>query len=133
MLKNIKIELLRYYHINFMEKLKSLYSFECNIDNLDLTKNFIYVLELVEKRYYIGRTSNIVERIAKHFTGNGAVYTKFFLPIKVIEVIEEKTKEDEKIKTLEYMSKFGWEKVRGYCWCSRELLNPPKNLHSELL
>jgi len=109
-----------------MKEFKLLDCFDYNIDNLDLTKNYIYVLELVEERYYIGRTSNILRRVEEHFTGNGAVYTKAFEPIKVIEVIEEKTKEDEKIKTLEYMSKFGWEKVRGFCWCSVMLLKPPK-------
>ena len=32
--------------------------FDENICNLDITKNYIYVLQLVEDRYYIGRTTN---------------------------------------------------------------------------
>jgi predicted GIY-YIG superfamily endonuclease len=100
--------------------------FDVSIDNLDVTKNYIYVLELIEDRYYVGRTGNILRRIEEHFTNNGANYTKAFKPLKVLEVVEEKTNEDEKIKTLEYMSKYGWEKVRGYSWCSVELLKPPK-------
>ena len=29
---------------------------ELNIDNIDLTKNYVYVLELEDNRYYVGRT-----------------------------------------------------------------------------
>ena len=51
--------------------------FDENISNLDITKNYIYVLKLVEDRYYVGRTTNILNRIEQHFTGYGAsIYTK---------------------------------------------------------
>jgi predicted GIY-YIG superfamily endonuclease len=98
--------------------------FDDNIDNLDITKNYIYVLQLVEERYYVGRTGNIIRRIEEHFTGNGSIYTKQYKPLKVIEVEEEKTNEDERLKTLEIMEKYGWEKVRGACWCSLEITKP---------
>jgi len=94
------------------------------IDNLDLTKNYIYVLKLVDDRYYVGRTSNILKRMEEHFTIGGAVYTKKYKPLKIIEVIEELTNEDERFKTLEIMEKYGWEKVRGSCWCSLEIKQP---------
>jgi len=42
----------------------------------------------------------------------------------VIEVKEELTSEDERNKTLEIMNKYGWEKVRGACWCSLEIKKP---------
>ena len=95
-----------------------------NQDNLDLTKNYIYVLKLVDDRYYVGRTSNILKRMEEHFTIGGAVYTKKYKPLKIIEVIEELTNEDERFKTLEIMEKYGWEKVRGSCWCSLEIKQP---------
>jgi predicted GIY-YIG superfamily endonuclease len=98
--------------------------FDENIDNLDITKNYIYVLKLVEERYYIGRTGNILRRIEEHFTGGGSIYTRKYKPIKVIEVQEELTTDDERIKTLEIMEKYGWEKVRGACWCSLEIIKP---------
>ena len=109
-----------------MKDFKLLDCFEDNIDDLDLTKNYIYVLKLIEDRYYVGKTCNILRRIEEHFTGNGAIYTKKYKPLKVIEVEEEKSIDDERIKTLSIMKKYGWEKVRGYCWCSIELLKPPK-------
>lgn len=98
--------------------------FDDNIDNLDITKKYVYVLKLIDDRYYVGRTSNILRRINQHFTGIGAKYTKKFKPIKVIDIILELTRYDEKMKTLEMMEKYGWEKVRGACWCSLDILKP---------
>ncbi len=95
-----------------------------NQDNLDLTKNYIYVLKLIDDRYYVGRTSNILKRMQEHFTGGGSIYTKKYKPIKIIEITEEITTEDEKLKTLEVMEKYGWEKVRGSYWCSIEIKKP---------
>ena len=109
-----------------MSEFNILDCFDDNIDNIDLTKNYIYVLKLIEDRYYVGRTSNILRRMEEHFTNNGAVYTKAYKPIKVIEVEEEKSRDDERIKTLQIMEKYGWEKVRGACWCCLELFTPPK-------
>jgi len=98
--------------------------FDDSIDNLDITKYYIYVLELIDNRYYVGRTGNILKRIEEHFTGCGSIYTMKYNPIKVIEVVEELTKKDERNKTLEMMSKYGWEKVRGAGWCSLEIKKP---------
>ena len=103
---------------NFLE------CFDENIDNLDITKNYIYVLKLIDDRYYVGRTGNILRRIEEHFTIGGSIYTKAYKPLKVIEVNEELTIDDERIKTLEIMEKYGWEKVRGACWCSLKIRKP---------
>ena len=67
-----------------------------NIKNLDITKNYIYVLKLIDDRYYIGRTSNIIIRLEQHFTNNGSIYTKMYNPLNVIEIEEELTKDAEK-------------------------------------
>lgn len=98
--------------------------FDDSICNLDITKNYIYVLHLIDDRYYVGRTCNILRRIEEHFTVGGSIYTKKYKPLKVIEVDEELTNDDERIKTLEIMEKYGWEKVRGACWCSLEIKKP---------
>jgi predicted GIY-YIG superfamily endonuclease len=106
------------------EKINILDFFDDNISNLDITKNYIYVLKLVDDRYYVGRTSNILRRIKEHFTEGGSIYTKKYKPLKVIEIEEEKTRDDERIKTLSIMEKYGWEKVRGACWCCIEIKKP---------
>lgn len=97
--------------------------YDNDINKIDSLKDYIYVLELVEGRYYIGRSQNVLERIENHFSGNGSLYTKKFKPLKVIEIVEEKTNFDERNKT-EYMSKYSWEKVRGYVWCRTDYKNP---------
>ena len=107
--------------------------FDDNIDNLDITKYYIYVLKLVDDRYYVGRTGNILRRIEEHFTGVGSIYTINYSPIKVIEVTEELTKQDERNKTLEVMSKYGWEKVRGANWCSLEINKPKEKYNNKKL
>jgi len=107
-----------------MDNFKLLDCFDIEIKNLDITKNYIYVLRLIEDRYYIGRTSNILIRIEQHFKGEGSIYTKEYKPIKVIEINEEETKYDEETKTIEYMERYGWEKVRGAQWCSIVIKKP---------
>lgn len=100
---------------NFLE------CFDENIDNLDITKNYIYVLKLIDERYYVGRTGNILRRVKQHFSGYGSKYTKAYKPLKVIEVVEEMTNDDERKMTFKYVDKYGWEKVRGSYWCSLEI------------
>lgn len=78
--------------------------------------NYIYVLKLVENKYYIGRTSNIIQRMKQHITSNGSYYTKKYKPIQLIEVINEEYEDDENNKTLEYKNIFNND-VRGGCWC----------------
>lgn len=99
---------------------------EDDINNLDLTRSYVYVLELVDNRYYIGRTSNFIQRMNEHFIEGGALYTKKYKPIKIKEVVEETSKYDERDKTLEYMHRYGWENVRGYAWCRENLSKMPK-------
>jgi len=102
-----------------------------NINNIDLTRNYVYVLELVDGRYYIGRTSNFLQRMNEHFSGVGAEYTKKYKPIKIIEVNEEINIYDERDKTIEYMKIHGYDKVRGYAWCKETLLKFPKVKNKE--
>ena len=87
------------------EKFNILDCFDDNIENLDITKNYIYVLKLIEDRYYVGRTSNIFRRIKQHFANKGALYTKKYKPVKVIEVEEEKSNDDERKRRLNMLGK----------------------------
>ena len=95
--------------------------------NYDVTYgNHVYVLKLEDDKYYCGMTSKIVSRIKKHFNGGGAVWTKKYPPIRIEECIlihnGDHPGEIEKQKTLEYMSLYGWENVRGSGWCMEKLL-----------
>jgi predicted GIY-YIG superfamily endonuclease len=99
---------------------------EFDFNNIDPLKDYIYVLQLIDDRYYIGRSQNVLQRIEQHFNGDGSVYTKKFKPLKVVEIVEETTNEDERNKTIEYIKKYTWEKVRGYVWCRIDYKNPVK-------
>lgn len=62
-----------------------------------------------------------------HFCGNGAEWTKLHPPIHILEIIPGGN-EEEKVKTLEMMSRMGYEKVRGSHWVACKLFGPPKAL-----
>ena len=88
-----------------------------------------YHLLLDDSCHYIGTTQNWPERIADHMRGAGAAWTQMHSVIKVVstcKITDPKTW--EKLKTLETMAEYGWENVRGYCWCQRFLKAPPRLL-----
>ncbi len=82
---------------------------------------FIYILELENKKYYIGKTENPDFRIDNHFSANGSSWTKKYKPIKVIEIIPNCDNFDEDKYTLKYMEKYGIINVRGGTFCESKL------------
>jgi len=89
----------------------------------------IYVLKLVEGKYYVGKSDEYKTRIKRHFSlRGGSVWTRKYKPLNVVETIFDCSEIDEKETTLKYMRKYGWENVRGYCWCQTILKKPPKCL-----
>lgn len=95
---------------------------------------YIYVLKLQgdevhDQYYYVGFTQDVNKRLYDHFHGNGAEWTKVHSPVCVLEVVEG-DKSDERPKTIEIMKKYGWAKTRGYCWSSKILKSPPRELET---
>lgn len=88
---------------------------------------YVYVLELQENKYYVGLSANLSQRLYCHFVGEGAVWTRRFSPVKVVEVLLG-SKEREKERTLQYMRDKGYENVRGYVWTQIRLDGPPREL-----
>ena len=84
----------------------------------------VYVLQLKECKFYVGWSENIEDRIARHFSGGGAEWTKKYSPEKIIEV-RQGGKLLEKLVTIEYMVKNGWENVRGGPWTACALKSAP--------
>lgn len=72
----------------------------------------IYVLELTDGKYYVGKTNNEEERILSHFSENGSAWTKKYKPIKVIETIDGDEWDEDKYTKI-YMKKYGIDNVRG--------------------
>jgi len=73
----------------------------------------IYVLELQDNHYYIGKSSNVEERYFDYINGQGAAWTKLHSPIKILTIYNEMSSFDEDKITKEYMFKYGINKVRG--------------------
>ena len=77
----------------------------------------IYILKLENNKYYIGKTNHPENRLEQHFNSTGSAWTKLYKPIKVVEFIHNCDDYDEDKYTLEYMGKYGINKVRGGSFC----------------
>lgn len=73
----------------------------------------IYVLQLEQGKYYVGKTSNPSFRLADHFSSNGSAWTMKYPPIKVLKLIRGCDDYDEDKYTYKYMDKYGIDNVRG--------------------
>jgi predicted GIY-YIG superfamily endonuclease len=81
----------------------------------------IYILQLENNKYYIGKTNHLSERILNHFTENGSAWTKKYKPIKVLVTIEQCDQFEEDRQTKIYMKDFGIDNVRGGSYCQVKL------------
>jgi hypothetical protein len=89
--------------------------------------NNIYILELTNNKYYIGRTHNIKKRIQDHIDGSASIWTTKYRYISLINVIKNASIYDENKYTLEYMDKYGIDNVRGGSYSSESLNIEDKN------
>lgn len=92
---------------------------------------YTYVLQLQGGKMYVGNTDNIYQRLLDHFTQSpsSALWVKRHGPVdRVVEISHNSAKEDELYKTLQYMSMFGWEAVRGSSYCKVDMHAPPEAL-----
>jgi hypothetical protein len=74
---------------------------------------YIYILQLEQGKYYIGKTNNPQFRIESHFNFNGSAWTIKYKPIKLIKLIPNCDDYDEDKYTRIYMDKYGIQNVRG--------------------
>ena len=74
----------------------------------------VYVLKLEHDRYYVGWSGKSdLSRIKRHFAGNGAKWTKYYKPLKVLKVLPNGTPLDEEAITIWLAFEKGFDKVRG--------------------
>ena len=81
----------------------------------------IYILELENKKYYVGKTANPNYRLEQHFNNSGSQWTKKYKPIKILELIPNCDDYDEDKYTRMYMDKYGINNVRGGAFCEEIL------------
>jgi hypothetical protein len=94
---------------------------------------YIYILELSNKKYYIGKTNNPKFRIQEHLEGAGSTWTKKYQPKKLIDLVELKDKFDEDNFTFKYMEKYGIDNVRGGSFCSEKLSQENKEVIQKII
>ena len=82
---------------------------------------FIYIINLEEGKYYIGKTNNPQFRLNAHFNSSGSEWTKKYKPIKIIKIIPNCDDYDEDKYTIKYMDKYGINNVRGGAFVSIQL------------
>lgn len=81
----------------------------------------VYILELENNKWYIGKTHNPTFRINDHFASNGSEWTKTHKPIKLTELIKNCDDYDEDKYTIKYMKEKGIDNVRGGSFCALNL------------
>ncbi len=74
---------------------------------------YIYVLQLENSKWYVGKTTNPEHRIQSHFNSNGSTWTQIHRPIKLHHLIPDCDDYDEDKYTKIYMDKYGINNVRG--------------------
>ena len=95
-----------------------------NKHKLDFSKVNIYVLQLENGKYYIGKTSKaICERYQEHASGQGSAWTRKYRPVCVLEEYNNISDFDEDKITKMYMAEYGIENVRGGAYCRMEMPN----------
>jgi predicted GIY-YIG superfamily endonuclease len=73
----------------------------------------LYVLQLEDNKWYVGKTTDIKKRFTQHQAGQGSAWTKSYKPVKIVETRRLKDQYDETNTTKEYMKKYGIDNVRG--------------------
>jgi predicted GIY-YIG superfamily endonuclease len=99
-----------------------------NNNKMEKNIQFIYVLELKNNKFYIGRTNNLERRLLEHTTNPTSEWIKKHKPIKMFESFEMKTQFDEDNLTKTYMKKYGIDNCRGGTYTTYELSSEVKNL-----
>ena len=78
------------------------------------------------KKFYVGKTNDPKFRLDSHFNNNGSAWTKVNKPIQIYELKPDCDNFDEDKITLQYMTKYGIDNVRGGSFCQLNLSNENK-------
>jgi len=72
---------------------------------------FIYILQLEQGKYYVGKTDNPTIRLTNHCESSGSAWTKKYKPVQIYQIIPDCDNYDEDKYTKIYMEKFGIDQV----------------------
>ena len=103
-----------------------------NIEDINTNKQplcYIYILELKEDKFYVGKSSKPLARTGEHMVSSmhndascsGSGWTSMYTPIKILRVIVSYDEFDEDFYTFKYMKQYGIDNVRGGSFCELNL------------
>jgi predicted GIY-YIG superfamily endonuclease len=81
----------------------------------------IYILELENDKFYVGKTNRPDVRLNEHFLGQGSAWTAKYPPKKILELYPNSDRFAEDMHTKRYMAKYGIDSTRGGCYSQIEL------------
>jgi len=77
----------------------------------------LYILQLEDDKWYVGKTDDISKRYVQHTNGKGSEWTKLYKPIKIEKTQPNTSIHDETNITKDLMKKYGVDNVRGGAYC----------------
>jgi len=73
----------------------------------------VYVLSLEGSRFYVGFTQDLPHRLSQHFKHKGALWTKRFRALQLVDVYYDVPEFVEHRVTRRYIEQYGPDRVRG--------------------
>ena len=107
-------------HFFEVHRLFGCFSLKVYVQYGQMEKKTIYVLALVDGRYYVGASNDIEDRMNSHFNGEGSAWTQKYKPLRVVESMAGNAFDEDKM-TKQYMHQYGIDNVRGASYCRVEL------------
>jgi hypothetical protein len=93
----------------------------------------IYIIELENSKYYVGKSDNHNLRIENHNNNLGSEWTKLYKPVRTIDVIHNVNDFDEDKYTLATMRTYGIDNVRGGSFSQCVLTDPVRDIINTML
>lgn len=88
---------------------------------------YIYILELVGGKYYVGRTQNLSQRIQAHKSGiDSSMWVKKYPMVRIVNSFEGDNYDEDKV-TKQLMAKHGIDNVRGGAYVTETLSSAVQN------
>lgn len=109
----------------FFGRVKNIIPF-CRQYGLEYGKYYVYVLACDSRKFYVGQTLRIQERLYEHFVKDdehpSSKWTNLYKPMSIIEIIKLNEKDNplfvEDMITMLYMAYYGIPNVRGGHFCT---------------
>jgi cellular nucleic acid-binding protein len=92
------------------------------VPNGDGAGEVIYILQLRNGKYYVGRTQNLERRFRQHLAGvGGSAWTHLHSPVAILSQRPALSEHDEENATIDAMRQYGIANVRGSDYCQVKL------------